>query len=123
MSSAKVTGRPKIVIDWDLVDGMAKIQCTQEEIAAVLGVSIDTLNRASKREFKETFAAHFAQRRAEGRKSLRRALMQRAIQGSDACLIFACKNYCDMSDNQRVELSSAEDTKRRFERLISGIAE
>ena len=38
-------GRPKIVIDWELVQKLAHIQCTQAETATAVGVSVDTLHR------------------------------------------------------------------------------
>ena len=33
-------GRPKIVIDWELVLKLAHIQCTQAEIASTVDVSV-----------------------------------------------------------------------------------
>ena len=36
-------GRPKIVIDWELVQKLAHIQCTQPEIASTVGVSVDVI--------------------------------------------------------------------------------
>lgn len=38
-------GRPKIEINWELVERLAAIFCTEEEIATVLGVGINTLKR------------------------------------------------------------------------------
>ena len=40
---ASNAGRPKKEIDMDLVEKLANIQCTQEEIACVVGCSVDTL--------------------------------------------------------------------------------
>jgi len=37
--------RPKIVIDWERVQKLAHIQCTQAETATAVGVSVDTLHR------------------------------------------------------------------------------
>ena len=37
-------GRPKIVIDWELVQKLAHIQCTQAEIASAVGVSVGDCN-------------------------------------------------------------------------------
>ena len=37
-------------VDWKKVRGLCKIQCTGEEIASVLDISYDTLERACKRE-------------------------------------------------------------------------
>jgi hypothetical protein len=38
-------GRPKKFVDLELVEKLAHIQCTYGEIAATLGVSVDTLQR------------------------------------------------------------------------------
>ena len=40
-----MAGRPKIVIDYTAVEKLASIQCTQEEIANFLDVSVRTLQR------------------------------------------------------------------------------
>ena len=38
-------GRPKAVIDYPLVEKLGQIQCTQEEIANILNISVRTLQR------------------------------------------------------------------------------
>ena len=91
-------GRPKIVIDWELVQKLAHIQCTQAEIASAVGVSVDTLHRHP--EFAE---AH--KRGAEGgRKSIRRMQFESATKGSIAMQIWLGKQYLGQRDNldQRV---------------------
>ena len=44
-------GRPKIEIDYGLVERLAHIQCTGEEIASTLGISYDTLERRIKEKY------------------------------------------------------------------------
>jgi len=116
-------GRPKIVIDWDLVQKLAHIQCTQSEIATALGVSVDTLHRHP--EFAE---AH--KRGAEGgRKSIRRMQFESATKGSIAMQIWLGKQYLGQRDNldQRVnadvqiraDLSKLDDAElAEYERLV-----
>ena len=41
-------GRPKFQIDYETVEKLANIQCTQQEIASFLGCSVDTLQRDEK---------------------------------------------------------------------------
>ena len=55
-ANPKGAGAQEIVIDWPQVDQMCKIQCTGEEIASVLDISYDTLERACKREKEVKFA-------------------------------------------------------------------
>ena len=59
-------GRPKKVIDYKLVEELASIMCTQEEIAKILDISVRTLQRDNKfcRVFKKGFE--------DGKSSLRR---------------------------------------------------
>lgn len=40
-----MAGRPKIQLDYALIEKLATIQCTQEEIANIVGVNISTLKR------------------------------------------------------------------------------
>ena len=83
----KKMGRPLFVVEWDKVDAMAAIDCTQEEIASVLGCDIATLNRASKRERKITFAEYLGQKRLAGNVSLRRAQWKKAVEERDKTLL------------------------------------
>ena len=46
-------GRKKVKIDYDTVKNLAKICCTQEEIASVLGCSVKTLQR--RRQFNKAY--------------------------------------------------------------------
>lgn len=59
-------GRPKKVIDYKLVEELASIMCTQEEISKILDISVRTLQRDAKfcRVFKKGFE--------DGKSSLRR---------------------------------------------------
>ena len=64
-------GRPVIDIDWDKLDEMCEDQCTEEEIASVLGCSPDTLSRRIKEKYDLTFADLFKVKRLPGFVSLR----------------------------------------------------
>ena len=86
------------MIDWELVQKLAHIQCTQAEIATAVGVSVDTLHRHP--EFAEVH-----KRGAEGgRKSIRRMQFESATKGSIAMQIWLGKQYLGQRDNldQRV---------------------
>ena len=64
--------RPKIKINWSLVENMCAIMCTMEEICSVLGISSDTLTRRIKDEYKQTFPEYYDAKCAQGKMSLRR---------------------------------------------------
>jgi hypothetical protein len=79
-------GRPLKPIDADQVYRLARLGCTQDEIADVFGVHQATISRR--------FASEFARARSECRISLRRAQFRRAIEDrSDSMLIHLGKVY------------------------------
>lgn len=72
-------GRPRKDIDYAIVERMCKIHCTGQEIADMLEISYDTLERAIKRDHKLSFADYYARKSASGKMSLRRAQYTAAI--------------------------------------------
>ena len=114
-------GRTKILIDWKKIDSMCQIQCLQEEIASVMGVSLDTIERRCLEEHKVTFAEYFKQKRKGGRASLRRSQWMMA-QKNPALAIFLGKNYLGQSDKMEQttkEALSTETEAQLIERLKS----
>ena len=101
-------GRPLIEIDWAHVDGMCKIQCIGEEIASVLGISYDTLERACKREKKRSFADYIAEKKLGGHESLRRKQWQLVEEGNATMLIWLGKQYLDQNDKKNKASSASE---------------
>ena len=68
----KVKGRPKKTVDETILRNLCEIQCTVKEIAYVMGVSVDTLNRNYKDVINEG--------RSQGKIALRRAQWRSAIE-------------------------------------------
>jgi hypothetical protein len=86
-----VAGRKK-PIDADLVEKVARLGCTLEEIGDIVGCSVDTLERR--------FADTIARARAHRKMSLRRAQTVRAIRDrSDAMLIHLGKHELGQRDD------------------------
>lgn len=83
-------GKKYKTIDRDLVFKLAAIQCTQEEIAEVVGTSVSTLQRR--------FGDLIEKGKQAGRKSLRRAQWDKALNGDTRLLIFLGKNYLSQKD-------------------------
>jgi len=78
---------------------MAAIQCTANEISGVIGVSVDTLERASKREHKLELNQFLSMHSSKGHVSLRRRIWKKAIEeGNTATLIFLAKAYLGLRD-------------------------
>ena len=97
--------RPRKVIDESLLRKLAVIHCNQEEMASVLGVSVDTLQRR--------YAAQIKDGRAEGKMSLRRKMWEMALNGNVSLLIWLSKNELGMSD--RVEQATEVKTVQKIE--------
>lgn len=87
----KKTGRPKIEIDMGLVEKLANIQCTEEEIASVLGCSVDTLAR------QPSFAEIYKKGKEFGKSSLRRTQWKLA-QSNTTMAIWLGKQYLGQTD-------------------------
>ena len=89
--------RPKIEIDYNLCETLAKIQCTQEEIANVLGVSTRTLQRD------EEFCRIYKKGMEQGKMSIRRQQFKSAENGNVTMQIWLGKQYLGQRDRSEIE--------------------
>lgn len=83
--------RPNIKINWEEFDKLCGLCCTQTEIASWFNCSVDTIDRACKREKKQAFAEYFAKKMQVGNISLRRRQWQAAMEGNITMLIWLGK--------------------------------
>lgn len=96
----KVNGRRQgtpYEVNWDAVDKLLLIQCTQKEIAGFLGISLDTIRRRCKQDHGMTFKKYAEDKSAGGRASLRRKQWLHA-EKSPAMAMFMGKQYLGQSD-------------------------
>jgi hypothetical protein len=77
-------------VDRDMVYKLACIQCTDEEIAEVVGIGVGLLRKR--------FSKLLEQGKQAGRKSLRRAMWEKAMNGDTRVQIFLSKQYLGMKD-------------------------
>lgn len=105
--------RPKKIIDWETVKKLCAIHCTGEEIASIVGVSYDTLERHIKDEFGESFAEYYKKHSANGKMSLRRKQYEVAMSGNTTMLVWLGKQYLGQTDktesNVKAEVSTLSD--------------
>lgn len=87
---AMIVGRNQIPVPPDEVELMAKIGCTDREIADHFGVKDDTLRR--------NFADFLIKGRSELKQRLRKAQLKVAFEGNATMLIFLGKNILGQSD-------------------------
>ncbi len=95
-------GRPKKIIDYQTAESLAKIQCTQEEIAEVLGISVRTLQRDKQ------FCRIYKKGMDAGRMSLRRLQYKSAESGNVTMQIWLGKQYLGQSDKVMMEDGTEE---------------
>ena len=93
-------GRPPKEIDEDTVKKLASIMCTMEEIAYVVGCSVDTLENRFSEIIKEG--------KAKGRTSLRRHQFLAAEKGNTAMLIWLGKQFLGQSEKQQIVQYTSE---------------
>lgn len=85
-------GRPKKDIDYKLVANLAKVFCTQQEIADVLEISVRTLQRD------DEFCHIYKKNIGEVKESLRRMQLKSAIEGNVTMQIWLGKQYLGQKD-------------------------
>lgn len=88
--------RPKIKLDYELIEKLAGIMCTQEEIASFIGCSVDTLQRD------ETFCGIYKKGLNNGKMSLRRKQWKLADK-NPTMAIWLGKQYLKQRDTFEVE--------------------
>ena len=93
-------GRPKIPIDYEQVEKLASIMCTQEEIAAHMDIDLRTLTRDEK------FCLIYKKGLERGKMSLRRKQYLMS-ETNPTMAIWLGKQYLGQRDKQEVEHSGA----------------
>jgi len=101
------------VKDWKYIKEMCEIQCTQEEIAAAVGMCLDTLQYKCTEENGVNFSEYFGQKRQGGKCSLRRKQWKMADK-SAAMAIFLGKQYLEQKDQIHTEHSTPEPLRFEF---------
>jgi hypothetical protein len=105
-----------IEIDYDQLEGLAAIQCTDEEMAAVLRISVDTFTR--RKQDDPEFQTRLAEGKARGRQSLRRVQWEAAQEGNATMMIWLGKQTLGQKD--RAELTGAEGGPMKVQIEIMG---
>ena len=95
------SGRPRIVVDLGLVEKLAQIHASQEEIAATLGVSVGFVSERMKND--EAFAAAHARGWSNGKLNLRRKQLEKAMAGDATMQIWLGKNMLGQADKAEVK--------------------
>ena len=90
-STEETRGRKKIELDKDQIERLAGIQCTVKEIAYIMGVSTETINR----NYKDVVDMG----KANGKLALRRAQWRNAVEKDNVTMqIWLGKNILKQTD-------------------------
>lgn len=115
------TGRPLADVDGGMVEKLAGIGCTVQEIGAVVGCSPDTINRR--------FAGELDKGRENGKTRLRKKQTEIALKGNVTMLIWLGKQMLGQSDKLSQEVSGpgggpihTHEISAKTEALIEQIA-
>lgn len=109
----KTRGRPKLVLNDTgkaIIMNMASIMCTDEEIAACLGVTVETLQNADNNA---AFLECKEKGNGNGKKSLRRIQFDIARQGNATMAIWLGKQWLGQRDDF-TQATDAVDDKRHI---------
>jgi hypothetical protein len=90
-------------IDLAELEKLAKLQCTDEEIAAFFGVSTRTLENRRKKD--QNFQEVIERGKRTGLISLRRAQFGAALKGNATMLVWLGKNLLQQKDRLSSEIS------------------
>lgn len=102
-------GRPKKILNnlgIETIKSLARIQCTDEEIASVLETTVDTLTNRNNRV---AFAEAKKVGKEAGKASLRRMQFKTAEAGNATMLIWLGKQYLGQTDKQDVKVDTEQD--------------
>jgi hypothetical protein len=102
----KKVGRPQAEIDLEQVERLAAIDCTEPEIAAVLGIDYATWKRHKKRnpDILETVERG----KENGKASLRRLQWKTASEGNPTMQIWLGKQRLGQQDKKHIEQQQLE---------------
>ena len=116
-------GRPKIIINWDVVASYLRAQCDTVGIAGILGISPDTLYTRCKKDNKIDYTAFSAQKKSEGKELLRAKQFTTAIGDSAKEIppnvtmqIWLGKQYLGQKDKQ--DITSDDESIRELKIIV-----
>jgi hypothetical protein len=104
-------GRKRVAIDLEQLEKLSALHCTDQDIAAVLGVSTRTIESRRK---EPQFAKAIERGKAKGRISVRRQQMRLVEAGNDSMAIWLGKQLLGQRDVTPLELSVSSAEEKRI---------
>lgn len=97
--------------EWDSVKYMCMIHCTGEEIAGVMQMDYDTLNKNCKEKWHMPISEYIKANNTNGKMSLRRMQWKSAENGNITMQIWLGKQWLGQKENFDMNVAMAEQTK------------
>jgi hypothetical protein len=107
----KKMGAPRKELNFEEVDKLCALQCTEAEIAGYFGISRVTFLERVKEQIDENgkpyqdFEHYFAVKSADGKVSLRRMQWEAAKRGNVTMQIFLGKNMVNQTEKQQIDMA------------------
>lgn len=102
--------------EWESVRYMCMIHCTGEEIAGVMQMDYDTLNKNCKERYGMAISEYIKRNSTNGKMSLRRMQWKSAENGNIAMQIWLGKQWLGQRENLDMSVAM-EDQEREVEAL------
>ena len=109
--------RPRKEIKQSQFESLCAIQCTEEEICDVLGVTDKTLTRWCKEIYGKSFSEIFREKRNLGKTSLRRYQWKQVENGNTTMLIWMGKQLLKQSENPVLDMAKIKELELREKEL------
>lgn len=93
-----MANKKRVEMDWSLLHGMLIYDASAPFCAWKQGISVATLERNIKAKYDMTFGQYKALYIEETAISLKTKIINKALAGDNACLIFSLKNVSNWSD-------------------------
>ena len=96
-------GRPRKVVNLELLRELASVQCTDTEIAASLHINIDTLH--------DNYSDIIQEYREAGKQSLRRAQWKKAVEDGNPTMLIWCGKF-HLGQKEEINFTGTETDVR-----------
>ena len=96
--SKKKIGRPRIEIDFEMLEKLCELHCTRDEICNFLKVNDETLSARISEQGYDSFSTYYKKHLGGGKISLRRLQWKAANEGSVPMLIWLGKQVLGQKD-------------------------
>jgi len=111
--------RPARPIDLKLLEDLARIQCTDGEMAAILGFTREGFHKRKQRD--PELVRIIEKGKDEGQSSLRRLQWKNAMGGNTTMQIWLGKQYLGQRDMHSTELTGAEGKPLIPAHIVTGM--